>query len=88
MPIATEIQMETPTWENYNGWANYETWNVSLWINNTRGLYEVATRCGPYARFVEYMHEEQIFETGDGVKWDDPKLDLEELDEMIDELWD
>jgi hypothetical protein len=88
MPLATEIQMETPTWENYNGWANYETWNVSLWIQNTRALYEVATNCGTYARFVEYMHEEQIFETGDGVKWNDPKLDLEELDEMIDELHD
>ena len=88
MPLATEIQMETPTWEGYNGWANYETWNVSLWINNTRGLYEVAAKCGSYARFVEYMESEEIFETGDGVRWDHPKLDLEELDEMIDELWD
>ena len=27
-------------------------------------------------------------ETSDGVSLTDPKLDIEELDEMIDELWD
>ena len=26
----------------YNGWENYETWNVALWINNEEGLYELA----------------------------------------------
>ena len=78
--------METPTWENYNGWANYETWNVSLWINNTRGLYEVASKCGSYARFVEYMESEEIFETGDGVRWDDPKINHAEMDDMLTEL--
>ena len=24
----------------YNGWTNYETWNVPLWIDNEYGLYQ------------------------------------------------
>ncbi len=31
---------------SYNGWNNYETWNVALWINNTEGLYHMAQECG------------------------------------------
>lgn len=26
--------------EGYNGWKNYETWAVGLWIDNERGDYE------------------------------------------------
>lgn len=25
--------------KRYNGWANYETWNVALWIDNEQGSY-------------------------------------------------
>jgi len=26
--------------ERYNGWTNYETWNVKLWMDNDQGSYE------------------------------------------------
>ena len=29
----------------YNGWTNYETWNVALWIDNERGTYEESVKC-------------------------------------------
>ena len=25
--------------EKYNGWTNYETWNVALWMDNEEGSY-------------------------------------------------
>jgi hypothetical protein len=24
----------------YNGWSNYETWNVKLWMDNDEGSYD------------------------------------------------
>jgi hypothetical protein len=26
--------------ERYNGWTNYETWNVKLWIDNEEATYD------------------------------------------------
>lgn len=25
----------------YNGWTNYETWNLALWFDNDQGLYSM-----------------------------------------------
>lgn len=38
-----------PESKTYNGWANYETWNVALWLDNDQGSYShwnaVAQEC-------------------------------------------
>ena len=84
--------------EKYNGWANYETWNIALWIGNDEGLYEAAKNFRhtphPYQSFVDDMrefHDEEGtgtigIETPDGVAWNDSGLDHEALDEMVNEL--
>tara|TARA_B100000212_G_scaffold92578_1_gene67996 strand:- start:180 stop:425 length:246 start_codon:yes stop_codon:yes gene_type:complete len=69
----------------YNGWTNYETWNVSLWIQNDEGLYNQARRCYSYQDFInQYTIKGE--KTLDGVLFDDVNLNHTELDEMIEEL--
>jgi hypothetical protein len=73
----------------YNGWANYETWNVALWIGNEEGLYTWAKeyRHLGYESFAEALKEcLQSYETPDGVAWTDSGLDIPRLDEMLQEL--
>ena len=31
--------------QTYNGWKNYPTWNVHLWLTNDQGLYEYTNEC-------------------------------------------
>ena len=70
----------------YNGWANYETWNVALWIQNDKGLYSEAMHCANYQELVNLLYDCGSKETPDGVKWDDVKVDGLAVNEMISEL--
>jgi hypothetical protein len=84
--------------DGYNGWANYETWNVALWIGNDEGLYSMAReyRSTGYKAFAQAMREVDeetpthvnsiTLETPDGVAWNDSGLDIKALDEMMGEL--
>jgi len=67
-----------------NGWKNYETWNVSLWINNEEGLYNIALAMPGFQSFVNFMNDCGSFETQDGVNWSD--ADYCELQSMFNEM--
>ncbi len=80
----------------YNGWTNYETWNVALYIGNDEGLYSIAcdyvrdirrhNMAVSYEDFAQSLQECGGYITPDGVSWTHPTLDIDELNEMLEEL--
>ena len=73
----------------YNGWANRETWNVALWIQNDELLYSFAKLCHNYKNFVDLVGAVPNiyqFETGDGIAWSDPKIKRREINYMLQEM--
>jgi len=77
----------------YEGWENYDTWNVSLWINNTESLYKGAVefmkdnpdRDNPYKAFVTSCGlSDQT--TLDGIWYMSSQLHYGELNDMMREL--
>lgn len=69
----------------YNGWANYETWNVALYMGNDEKSYRLAqqvARSGCARPFSVYR-ESYGPRTPDGVSLFDPKLNWKELNEAI-----
>ena len=72
----TNIQDQT-----YNGWTNYETWNVALWIQNDEGLYNLAQQCSDYQEFVKEIGVG--YSTPDGVKYANPKVNVLEINSDV-----
>ena len=75
----------------YNGWTNYKTWNVALWLQNDERLYKMACRYPKYEILISKIEEAykiSVAETPDGVRWDDPSVNVKEIDQMLSELLD
>jgi hypothetical protein len=72
----------------YNGWKNYQTWNVALWIDNDEPLYRqlvaYAKKCDKrrhlptYTGFVRFAGLDGC-KTGDDVSYSDHRLSRKEL---------
>ena len=80
----------------FNGWSNYSTWNVSLYIQNEYSFYKAAQSYVAfqkelnlpvlYTEYCQYFMDLLGTITPDGVSWTHPELDTDELDEMLSEL--
>jgi hypothetical protein len=71
----------------YNGWANYETWNVALWIQNVEKLYNIAKQFDNWKDFINLgMAWAEVQVTGDDISFTDKKLNIKQLDKMIKDL--
>jgi hypothetical protein len=71
-----------------NGWANYETWNMALWISNDEGLYRIVKhyKFKSWTALRSYLSKIGYHATDDGVSIHSKKLKSRELTEMICEL--
>ena len=71
--------------EKYNGWSDWTTWNVALWINNEESIYNIAKDCNDY---IDFLFEMQamcgFYSTPDGADYGEANLD--EMNELIKEI--
>ena len=84
--ILTSVKRNDMTAQTYNGWANWETWNVALWLQNDFALYSVARRYDSYDRLIPRLESEFGQMTPDGARWMDGTIDTAALDEMLADL--
>ena len=76
---------DTP--EKYNGWNDWTTWNVALWINNDPCYYNIAKDCKDYMDFLfEMQNMIGSFATPDGADWGE--ANIEEMNELVKEISD
>lgn len=85
--MTATIQQELNTADSntdYNGWANWTTWNCALWIGGDEGLYNIARRCDSWFDFIVEMSDMGMNQTPDGAKW--TQADYDEMMEMMEDL--
>jgi len=75
-----------PERTDYNGWANWATWNVALWIQNDEATYKVARQYDRYDALIPRLEILWGQMTPDGARWMDPTIDTDALDEMLTDL--
>ncbi len=83
--MKNETTMTAAT-ETFNGWANFETYNVALWLQNNYSHYKIARQYDRYDALIPRLELNFGQMTPDGVRWMDGLIDTNELDEMLADL--
>ena len=71
---------------SYNGWTNYETWNVALYMDNDEESYKIALSSKDYEEYRRKQNLRGEPLTGDYVSLFHDSLNIKELDEKITEM--
>ena len=72
---------------SYNGWKNWETWNIAFWLGNDELLYNLALRANSYSELIETLKcYSQGPHTPDGSYWGSKKVDRKAITSMIKEM--
>ena len=79
--------------QTYNGWKNYETWNVTLWIGNEESMYRqvlglVNSKVTQWSDVASVLTTLFGDKTPDGVAWNDPTIDADRMNEYLAEMID
>jgi hypothetical protein len=81
MATATRTHQTNLLDTTYNGWTNYKTWNVVLWVSNDESIQNAISEhdicC--YEELLELLYDCGSKETPDGVKWNDPEINRAEI---------
>tara|TARA_Y100001970_G_C13861810_1_gene664508 strand:- start:271 stop:579 length:309 start_codon:yes stop_codon:yes gene_type:complete len=66
---------------SYNGWTNWETWNVAMWIGNDEMFHRMMTLTakGDWEKFKALAMQFGITKTPDGVSFEDELVDQDQL---------
>lgn len=77
--------------KNYNGWANYATWNVALTINNDYSLYQTVynyANSKKNVNFTDFLrtYKNRRFMSVDGVDFKDKRVIKREISLLIKDL--
>jgi hypothetical protein len=67
----------------FNGWKNWTTWNVALWLGNDESLYDFASRFVHYKDLAHALEDAGTPITPDGANYNDADLDTYALDEWL-----
>lgn len=68
---------------SYNGWSNYETWNVALWLQNDAGLYYLCRDMDNYIDTIDVLADMGVTHTPDGVAYADAAVNVIELNSEV-----
>lgn len=83
------VATSTMTDSTYNGYTNYETWNVSLWMANDETIYRHAraNKNLGYRKWAKrFIDEFGEYITGDGISWLSDDVDQDAMDLVMEEL--